>query len=287
LDKEAYQSEAGESAKTTGPKGSDKQDQLLADCSDWQARQGEDPGTGPPADMWDRMKRDIDLSLEDYQNYYTGKNLGLLALGIGLAAPVANTSADQSIRHWYQRHVRGETSDEFAQVAGYGGEFWLILPVCVEAAALAGKVDEDYTNNSFLYEWSNRSLRSIMVGAPPMLALYVILGSSRPDRENSNWHPFQDIHGVSGHTFMGAVPFLTAAEMVDDPLLKYSLVAGSFLTGWARLNNDRHYMSQIGLGWWMAYLAVRRVDETEAAHKAYTLLPTCGEGPGVGVLFRF
>lgn len=242
----------------------------------------------PWAVTWQRLDRDLELSLNDYGNYYTWRNLGALGLGIGAVAPLANTSADEHIRHWYQRHVRGETTDEFAQVFEYTGQFWLVLPVCVESAALLGHGDDDYLFDSGLAEWSNRSLRAVCVGAPPMLALYAILGSGRPDRNDSRWHPFNDIHGVSGHTFMGAVPFLTAAEMTDNELLKASLVAGSFLTGWARINDDKHYFSQVALGWWMAYLAVRRVDDTQAAaRKSIQFLPFCADGPGIGVQIRY
>jgi hypothetical protein len=247
-----------------------------------------DPAPDPWAVTWDRLGADLDLSLKDYENYYTWRNLGALGLGIGVAAPLANTSADEHIRHWYQRHVRGETTDEFAQVFEYTGQFWLVLPVCVEGAALLGHGDDDYAFDGGLAEWSNRSLRAVCVGTPPMLALYAVLGSSRPDRNDSGWHPFNDIHGVSGHTFMGAVPFLTAAEMTDEEWLKATLVAGSFLTGWARINDDKHYFSQVFLGWWMAYLAVRRVDDTNgAARKPYELLPFCADGPGIGVQIRY
>jgi hypothetical protein len=237
---------------------------------------------------WDRLGRDIDLSVQDYQNYYTGGNLAALGIGIGAVAPLANTTADEHIRHWYQHHVRGETTDEFSQVFEYAGQLWLVLPLCVEGAGLLGHGDDHYAFDEGLAEWSNRSLRAVCVGTPPMVALYVILGASRPDRNDSAWHPFNDIHGVSGHTFFGAVGLLTAAEMTDDEVLKSALVAGSFLTGWARINDDKHYFSQVALGWWMAYLAVRRVNDTqEAVRKQIELLPFCAEGPGIGVQVRY
>jgi hypothetical protein len=256
-------------------------------ASTWQTRQEAGGLDGPTPDPWDRLERDVNLIEEDYHHYYTAKNLGLLALGVGLAAPLANTSADESIRRWYQRKIHGETTGEFAQVANYAGQFWVALPACLELAALNGKAGEDYFNDGGMYEWSNRSLRAIMVGVPPMLAMYVTLGSSRPDRNDSHWHPFNDIHGVSGHTFMGAVPFLTAAEMTDDPLLKIPLFAGSFLTGWARIDEDRHYFSQLALGWWMAYLAVRCVNQTQTAHQCWTFIPACEDGPGASVMVRY
>jgi hypothetical protein len=239
-------------------------------------------------DFWARLQRDVDLCVDDYRHYYTTRNLGALALGFAIAAPLANTDADLSIRRWYQRKVRGETTDEYAQVMNYAGQFWVIVPIGLEFAALMGNADENYPFDHSLWEWSNRSLRAMAVGAPPMMVMYVVLGSSRPDRNNSHWHPFQDVHGVSGHTFVGAVPFLTAAAMTDNPLYQYPLVLGSFLTGWSRINNDRHFFSQVLLGWWMACAAVHSVNETQAERRSYTIGPTWLEdGPGVAVHVQY
>jgi hypothetical protein len=239
-------------------------------------------------DTWARLHYDIDLCMADYRHYYSVPNLGCLALGFAVAAPLANTSADQSIRRWYQRRIRGETTDEYAQVMNYAGQFWVVLPIGLEVAVWAGMAEKDYAFDSGLWEWSNRSLRAMAVGAPPMLAMYVVLGSSRPDRNNSHWHPFQDIHGVSGHTFVGAVPFLTAAAMTDNPFYKYPLLFGSLLTGWARLDLDRHYFSQIVLGWWMAYAAVHSVNQTQAEKRSFTIGPTwLGDGPGVAACVQY
>lgn len=235
-----------------------------------------------------RLQTDIDLSCQDYCHYYSPGNLAFVALGIGLAAPLANTPADLSVRKWYRTKVRGETTDEIADVFNYAGQLWVVLPIVLEWNALKGKADEDYAFDGGLYEWSNRSLRAMAVGFPPVLLMYAGLGSSRPDRENSHWHPFQDVHGVSGHTFVGAVPFLTAAAMTDDPLYKYPLVMGSFLTGWARLNNDKHFFSQIALGWWMAYAAVHSVNLTQDERRSLSIAPTMlDDGPGLALQLHF
>jgi hypothetical protein len=235
-----------------------------------------------------RADRDFGLMKEDCRDYYGLSNLGSLAIGVGIAAPIANTSADQSIRDWYQRRIRGETTDEFAQVIEYAGQLWLVLPVGMEMAAMMGKTDADSMNDGGMREWSNRSLRAVLVGSPLMVAMYSVLGASRPDRHDSHWDPFNDFHGVSGHTFMGAVPFLTAAAMTDNVYCKIPLVAGSFLTGWARLNDDKHYFSQALLGWWMACCSVHCVSDTQSEHKSYQFGPALvGDGPGVALQIRY
>src|SRR5262245_19426690 len=54
----------------------------------------------------DRLDSDVELSLEDYGRLYSP--LGLTALGAGIAgaAPLANTSADQDVRDWYQHRIK-------------------------------------------------------------------------------------------------------------------------------------------------------------------------------------
>lgn len=240
------------------------------------------------AELEVRLRRDIFLSLDDYRHYYSPGNLAWVALGIGgMAAPLANTPADRSVRDWYQRRAEGGTLDRFAEVVNVSGQLWVVWPVCVEMMALAGWGDHDYCLDGGLREWSNRSLRALAVGFPPVVLLYGLLGSGRPDREDSRWRPFNDIRGVSGHTFTGAIPFLTAAAMTDNPLLKSALFAGSFATGWSRLHKDRHYLSQIALGWWLAFFAVRSVDTTQDVWKSLSLVPLTSEGPGLGVLIQY
>jgi hypothetical protein len=238
-------------------------------------------------DCWHRLGQDVDLALEDCRQFYGWRNLGWVALGVGAAAPLANTSADESIRRWYQRRGRGESADTAARVVNYLGQAWVIAPLCLEVAGLTGHAPEDYRTDGGFFEWSNRSLRAVAVGFPPVVALYGLLGSGRPDRGDSSWHPFRNFHGVSGHTFMGAVPFLTAASMTDNPWVRYPMLLGSLLTGWSRIHEDRHYFSQVALGWWMAYLAVQSVNRTQEG-RALSFTPTITpEGPGVGIELRY
>jgi hypothetical protein len=246
-----------------------------------------DPGSDEPTG-WDQLRFDYGLAFDDIRHMYSPTGLAGLALGIGVAAPLANTSADRSVNNWYKYHVRDSRLDGLAGFGTYAGQLWVVAPVGLEVAGLYGLAGDDYQSDGGLFEWSNRALRAIAVGYPPLLAEYVLLGSSRPDRNDSRWHPFQDTHGASGHTFIGAVPFLTAAAMTDEPLLKAPLVLGSFLTGWARLHDDRHYFSQIVLGWWMAVLSVHTVGQTQAERAAWTVAPTVTpDGAGLAVHVRY
>ena len=87
---------------------------------------------------------------------------------------------------------------------------------------------------------------------------------------------------------MSAVPFITAAKMVDDPLLKAALYVGSGLTGWSRINDNDHYLSQVLMGWFLAYLSVEAVLDTDDQTAHWELVPIPAQhGQGVGLEYRY
>ena len=126
---------------------------------------------------------------------------------------------------------------------------------------------DEYPAGSALGQWGEKSFRSTLVGFPPLLFMQFATGGSRPGERhyNSAWRPFFDNNSVSGHAFMGAIPFLTAAQMAERPLVKGGLLAASTMTGLSRINDDAHYLSQAILGWSMAAVAVSSIAETDAA----------------------
>ncbi|MEI6972268.1 MAG: hypothetical protein WCL44_12235, partial [bacterium] len=180
----------------------------------------------------------LTTELDDYSEFYSATNMLYLGGGLAAGALLANTSADRSIRDWYQNDVRSGGTDKFAKSAKLFGEGAIAGPVFV-AASLTGLIGDDNPVTSAIGEWGNRSLRSVLVGGPPMLAFQLVLGSGRPsDGVDSDWAPFKQDNGVSGHAFIGAIPFLSAAEMVDNRAVKPLLYAGSTLAGLSRVNDD-------------------------------------------------
>lgn len=224
---------------------------------------------------------------QDQGNYYAWPNLACLGVGIAVAAPLANTAADQEIQSWYQDHVRSQGTDDLASVVKPFGDFGYVAPASV-AAMLVGSWTRDTAAGSAVAEWGSRTSRALLAGAPTVGILQVVLGAHRPDEGSSYWRPFQDNNGVSGHAFVGAVPFLSAARMTENRLARASLVAASVLPAWSRINDNAHYLSQAALGWWVGYLAVQSVDRTET-ERALQVLPFCpgAEGVGASVLLRY
>jgi membrane-associated phospholipid phosphatase len=204
-----------------------------------------------------------DSIIADYKNFYSLDNLWKLGLGIGYAGFYANTSFDQEIQDFYNDYIKSGTTDDISKIVKPIGNGRITVPVYL-TAALVGELTKDTRIGSTVGEWGQRCSRALIVGVPPVLTLQIVLGASRPEEgKDSHWHPFKDNNGVSGHSFMGAVPFLTVAKMTHKRLLKYSFYFGSTLTGLSRINDNKHYFSQVILGWWIAYLSVNSIEKNK------------------------
>ncbi len=224
---------------------------------------------------------------QDYKNYYSPKNLAMLGLGLGVGGALANTSADREVREWYQDSVRSQTTDDVSKGLEYLGEGLVIVP-CFAGAAILGELTKGTQVGSTVGEWGTRSLRTLVVGAPPALLLRYTLGGSKPTEGSSHWSPFEGDHSVSGHSFLGAVPFIVAAQMSSSLYWKIPLYMASTLTGLSRINDDAHYLSQVALGWGLAYLAAASVDQTEIAKRNFSIVPTfSSRAVGLQVVFSY
>ena len=226
---------------------------------------------------------------QDHANYYSLENFSRLACGFAVGAVLANTDADQKIRDWYQRDVRSKESGRLGLVAKGFGNGAYVIPA-MTAGWLVGEVEYDTVWGQTIGEWGERSIRSAIVGTPPMLLMQYVTGGSRPSDPNphSAWRPFGDNNGVSGHSYICALPFINAAKMTDEWPLKVGLYACSTICGWSRIDCDAHYTSQAILGWWMAYCAAAAVDETGPRDSHWDISPwPMTNGGGMAVTYQY
>jgi len=203
--------------------------------------------------------------LEDYRLHYSAA--GLLRLGLPLAVngALANTEADTELREFWQTRGRTETADDVTRIflrAGDLGQNKISLPLYT-LTLLAADYRGNPRNDNRIATWAARSARANLLGGPQAWALTYALGTHRPGHGESDWRPWNDNDGVSGHAFYGAVPFLTAARMSQSPGWRYSLYALSVLPAYSRVYNDQHYTSQVIMGWSLAWLATGTVAATD------------------------
>ena len=224
----------------------------------------------------------------DHEHYYSWITMRDLLLGVAAGAALANTSLDEDFQDWYQDDLRSSGTDDFTSFWKPFGEGQIFIPAFAGLAVVGGMFEEPPLIG-LTGEFGDRVTRSYLVGSPPVVFMQYCLGASRPGEAGvgSAWKPFDDGDAVSGHAFIGAVPFITAAKMTENPWAKSALYICSGFTAWSRVNDDAHYLSQACLGWWMAYLACRAVEETEQEDRYFTFTPMLApEMAGIGMVVR-
>jgi len=200
---------------------------------------------------------------EDYRNFYGCESLVCLTAAFGAGALMANTGFDDTMQSAWQRGVEPSGVGTFFSGCKDIGEGRYVLPI-FGVAAVTVLVFEGNPAGDIVGEWGSRTLRMFVVGGPPVYVLQMATGASRPSEgDGSQWHFWNDNNGVSGHTFIGAIPFLAAADMVESPLLKGTLYVCSTFVGFSRMTDNAHYPSQIFLGWYLAWASSRAVSMTE------------------------
>jgi hypothetical protein len=212
--------------------------------------------------------------IDDYKSFYSIGRLTILGLGFGVGALAANTNMDHYIQERYQEDIRNSGTDDVAKKAKVFGEGKYVIPLSLLAAGI-----KYFDNASSIGDWGAHCARAYLTGGPAVVFMQRVTGGSRPGETNhdSEWRPFNDSNGLSGHAFVGAVPLLTIAKMNRDTrYLKYICYVASAATAWSRVNDNSHYLSQAALGWYMAWQSVDAVFDTDQERQAISITPAIG-----------
>ena len=228
----------------------------------------------------------------DFSNAYSRNSVKNFGASLLVGGVLANTEMDHNFQRWHNRNVRSRSSDEFAKFSKVFGEGQIFIPIAATCAvayrlhqARLGLPDNTWGN------FACRTTRGYATGTPTLLLFQSLLGAGRPSKTTSYWRPFRHHNAVSGHAYIGAVPFITAAQMSDNIYVKGLFYSFSTFTAWSRVNDNGHYLSQALLGWYLAYLSVRAVLATEADSplpRGMTIFPISGiDAVGLGLHYRF
>jgi membrane-associated phospholipid phosphatase len=194
------------------------------------------------------------------RNYASRRTFLRLGGAVAAAAALAWSGADEALESWHTGRVRGGASDRLAAwVKPWGERFWFVNWLLVAA------VDAWVRTNPFT-RWGRRNFEAMVVGLPTLWTLQRGLGANRPSSDDADprWRPLAADNAASGHAFIAAIPWLTLARRSGNPVVKPAARCASALTGWSRINDRKHYLSQVVLGWTIAYNAVEAVAEEPA-----------------------
>jgi hypothetical protein len=225
----------------------------------------------PPATLGEKL-------LSDQLSFYSKESGANLLMAFGVGALLANSEMDGKIQKHFQASVRGATSDEWFEFLHANKEIgngMYTLPI-FGSLWLANTYIDGPESFETAGVWGERSLRAFLVGAGPVVIGQRLTGGSRPDEtgNGSDWLPFRDNNGVSGHAFMSSLPFITAAKMTDGPIRKTLFYGGSLIGPLSRVNDNAHYPSQIGIGWAMAFVAASAVQHTDTGKRGWSIVPS-------------
>lgn len=186
---------------------------------------------------------------------YTRRNVLALAAAISGAAILVYSGADEAVEEWHRRSVKNATTDRLAKFLHHFGERWWF--------ALFGgfTLVDRFLASSPVSRWGRASFEAMVVGLPTLWSVQRVLGGARPqdDTHGPRYVPFADDNAASGHTFIAAIPCLVAARRLGRMPARGVAYALSPWVGWSRINDRKHYLSQVLLGYGIAWRAVDAV----------------------------
>jgi hypothetical protein len=228
--------------------------------------------------------------MSDQWRFYSPDSILLLGLTFGAGGIMANTQMDEQFQRHFHSSVMSATSDEWSEKLHASkelGDGRYSLPVFGVMWLVNEWVDgpPPFETTGL---WGERSMRGFLVGAPVVVVGQYATGGSRPSElQGSHWDSFQDNNGVSGHAFMSALPFITAAKMTKNPFAKSVFYAGSTIGPLSRMNDNAHYPSQVGMGWCVAFLAASAVDPN-TTRNGWSVKPLAtGAGSGMAAEYKW
>lgn len=188
--------------------------------------------------------RPTDLS----RTFLSGRNA---AAGFILAAAFM---VDEGLRGEAQEY-RGEETNALARVGNAFGGPRYVLPA-LSAAYLAGQL----TGNRPLRRVALRAGEAAIVASGITTALKYTVGRRRPGagddgdlfRPFSRWNSFP-----SGHTTLAFAVATAIADETQDHWSDIALYGAATLTAFARVNNDRHWTSDVLVGALVGHLSAR------------------------------
>jgi len=164
---------------------------------------------------------------------------------IAVGAIGAVSLADRRVDHWVQDR-RSSRSDEIARVFHYGGEPQVVFGV-PGAILAAGFI----SGNKNLQRSGGRVLASVVAAGFATGGLKESTGRFRPDETTDQYvfRPFSSRDAFpSGHATMAFALTTSLSAELHRPWATALLYAGATGTAWSRLNDHKHWLSDVLAG---------------------------------------
>lgn len=166
--------------------------------------------------LWSRV-------VSDHRTFYNWRSFRLLGGGFLVGAAIANTRLDQDLQDHFQTSVRGATSDDWTEYLHANKELGngrYTLPIFATAWAV-GTVFDESPRLLTAGRWGERSLRTFLLGAPPLMLAQQLTGGSLTCRARRAVSTFI-AEGETFHAFIGGadgtIKWIGHPSRIDEPL---------------------------------------------------------------------
>lgn len=161
---------------------------------------------------------------------------------------------DEPVQRYAQRH-RSTATDDIAEVFRQEGEAPYYAGISLGVlgfGVVAGKPG--------VRRAGTRLVAAVLLSAGEMEAMKRVVGRSRPNEDVGafSFHPFTSLKDSAGVETRGAMPsghvtaaFAVATSLADDiksPLVHVLLYTAATGTAFSRINDNRHWLSDTGMG---------------------------------------
>ncbi len=162
---------------------------------------------------------------------------------------------DEPVQRFTQRHLRSGTTDDIASVFRQEGEAPYYAGISLGVLGL-GLV----TRKPGIRRAGTRLVAAVALSGVEMEVIKHVVGRSRPNENVGaySFHPFTSLKDSAGVETRGAMPsghvtaaFAVATSLADDiksPLVHVLLYTAAAGTAFSRINDNRHWLSDAGMG---------------------------------------
>jgi membrane-associated phospholipid phosphatase len=169
----------------------------------------------------------------------------------------ATAFGDEGLQEEVQ-DIRSSGTNSLAHVGNTIGSPFFVFPA-IGVGYLAGRL----THSPSLTRLSVRAGTTVVVASGITTALKYSIGRTRPFHggDSDQFHPFSGSTSFpSGHTTLAFALATVIADETKDSWSDVALYSAAALTGFARMNDDRHWASDVLAGALIGHLTARWVD---------------------------
>jgi len=250
--------------------------------------------------IWHDFTKDLGILATDWGGYLTtplrmdGKDVFMVAAL--LEGTVISSTADMEVRNKFSRQGYNTYNGDFWDVpTAYGFvQYPSILGAAMYGAGL-------FIRNKWIRTTGRELIQALIYGGTVTMGIRYLTGRKRPFTSKKNQYEFKAFETVgdfqsfpSGHTVVAMSTSTILAERIDTWWARVLLYPFAILTGYARLYNDKHWVSDIIIGAAIGYGSAKfvlnqeekREKELKSRKKSggLSIIPT---GNGINISYRF